>query len=150
MSDDPFAALAEAQTPSPIKSQRKAVETRRSRAAQSEKKMEDEAKLLISYRRYKREQRETLLSGPFGPQVTALMTIMRGMRLDRAPELIRYVQRSAWIRSLSLDDRHILLGMIGRSITKLREKNGLQPFDDGLWKDPPKAYERVRALMEIK
>jgi hypothetical protein len=154
--DDPFSALAEALTPNPVKTRRKAVETRRTRAAdrsraqQAEKDMEDEGKLLVLYRRYKREQVTALLNGPFGPQVAALVTIMRRMDLTEAGELIRHIQDATWIKLLSPNDRFILLGMVGRAITKLREKNGLPPFDDGVWGENPKAFEKIRNIIGVR
>jgi muconolactone delta-isomerase len=147
---NPFEQLAAEQTSNPVKAKQRAAEKRRAKSAQAEKELEDEGKLLVLYRRYKRQQVQSLLNGPRGPQVSALAAIMRTMTLESAPGLIRYARGSAWVTELSTDEKHILLGMIGRAITKVREKAGLPPFDDGLPGEPPKAFERIKTILGVR
>ena len=150
MTSNPFEQFAAEYTPRPVKARQAAAAKRRERSAQAEKELEDDSRLLVLYRRYKKAQVQSLVEGRFGPQVKALLTIMRTMTLDSAPDLIRYIRGSAWIAQLSRDEKHILLGLIGRAVTKTREKAGLEPFDDGLPGDPPKAFETIKMLIGVR
>lgn len=150
MTSNPFEQFAAEYTPRPVKARQAAAAKRRERSAQAEKELEDDSRLLVLYRRYKKAQVRSLVEGRFGPQVKALLTIMHTMTLDSAPDLIRYIRGSAWIAQLSKDEKHILLGLIGRAITKVREKAGMAPFDDGLPGDPPKAFEILKNIMGVR
>lgn len=144
MTDNPFLRLATDQIANPVKSRRKGVETRRARAAQAEKDLLDEAKLLKLYRRERRRQLQALLDGPFGGEVRELLQIMRTMRLSDAPPLIQHARQAVWIKALPVDHKYILLRLISRAISKVREKNGLPPFDDGVWGEPDRAFETIK------
>lgn len=150
MTENPFLRLAADQISNPVKSRMKAVETRRARAAQAEKDLLDEAKLLTLYRRERKRQLQALLDGPFGADVRSLLSFLRSMELASAPTLIKRVRTATWIKALPVDHRFILLRLIGQAISRVREKNGLEPYHDGVWGEPPKAFETIKASMGVR
>lgn len=147
MTANPFEQLAEQQISSPVKAKRRVADKRRS--AQAEKELQDESKLLTAYRKHRKARIQAVLAGPHGPQIAALVTVLRGMTLESAPELIGYVRQATWIKEMEINDRFVLLSMIGEAIRKVREKAGLEPYDDGNWGQPPKAFETIKQLMEL-
>lgn len=149
MTDNPFSRLAADQIAAPVKSRMKAVETRRARSAQAEKDLLDEATLLKLYRRERRKQLQALLDGPFGGDVHELLRFMRGMTLDSAPGLITLVREAVWIKALPEDHKYILLRLVSHGIVRVREKNGLAPFDDEIWGDKPKAFSQIKQIIGV-
>lgn len=148
--DNPFTALASEQIANPVKSRMKAVETRRARSAQAERDLADEARLLKLYKRERKKQLQALLDGPFGDDVRRLMAYMRTMSLDSAPSLVGLVKRAIWVKALSEDHKYILLRLVSHGIAKVREKNGLAPFDDGVFGEPPKAFETIKQVIGVR
>src|SRR4051812_23130197 len=139
MNTNPFEQLAAEQISNPVKSRLKAVETRRARSAQAEKDLADDARLMKLYRRDQKKRLQELLDGPFGPDVRGLLEFMRTMTLACAPALIARVRSSVWIKALPEDHKYILLRLVSHGITRVRERNNLPPFADGVWGEPPRA-----------
>ena len=150
MSADFFDALFDAQTPNPVRVRLDAAEKRRRARIQAEKEVEDEKVLTKAYRRWKRAKRDALLAGPHGREVRGIVSFLDTMSLSSAPALIGTIERAHWVKALSADDRHTLLGIVGAGIARCREKAGLDPYDDGVPGDPPKAFERIKTFMEIR
>lgn len=150
MTDNFFSALAAEQISGPVKSRLKGVETRRARSAQAEKDLAEEAQLLKLYRRERKKHLQSLLDGPFGADVRGLMAFMRTMTLSSAPALVGMVRKSIWVQALPEDHKYILLRLVSHGIAKVREKNGLAPFDDGCWGEPPRAFEQVKQIIGVR
>jgi hypothetical protein len=145
---NPFEALAERQTPVPVKRRMETAARRKSEreiAQQSE-----DAYLSKEYARYKREQKDALLAGPHGEDVKRLLSFLRTMTLDSAPALMGLVQDAAWLKSLSIDERHTLFGIMARSVARCRERAGLAPYDDALIGEPPKALHVIRDVLGLR
>lgn len=148
--DNPFAALAAEQVSAPVKARQRAAEKRRERSAAAEKQLAEDDQLLKLYRRHKREQVKALLAGPFGQDVRGLMAFMRTMTLSSAPALVRLVRESVWIKALPADQQYILLGVISHGITKVREREGLEPYFDGVYGDAPRAFEQIKTIIGVR
>ncbi|ACL58738.1 hypothetical protein [Methylobacterium nodulans] len=112
-----------------------------------EKKLREDEQLSKQYRAWKRQKLEALLAGPHGEEIRDLDRFMRRMGLADGPALIARVEAAAWILEMDADARHDLLSLIGRRIALMRERNGLEPFNDGVPGDPPRAFERIKTLM---
>lgn len=147
MSANPFEAPAEIQTPAPVRRKQEQAERRAAKARQAEQEMKDEALLSKMYKRWKDQKRTALLAGPHGREIKGIISFLDTMTLSSAPTLLRIVDQSTWLQSLSLDERHQLLNLIGVGIARCREKAGLQPFDDGLPGEPPKAFEQIKMTL---
>ncbi|ACL57589.1 hypothetical protein [Methylobacterium nodulans] len=112
-----------------------------------ETKLREDEQLSKLYRAWKRQKLQALLDGPFGEQIRDLDRFMRRMELADGPALIARVEAVAWIQEMDADARHDLLSLIGRRIALMRERNGLEPFNDGVPGDPPRAFERIKQIM---
>jgi len=145
-----FDAIADAQTPAPVKRKLDAAEKRAKARAQAERELKDEQVLSKLYQRWKKQKRDALLVGEHGREVRGIVTFLDKMTLSSAPALIKAVERSTWMAKMSIDDRHTLLAIISTGIVRCREKNGLPPFDDEIpWMEPPKAYSQIKTLMGL-
>lgn len=150
MSASFFEELADAQTPAPVKRKLDAAEKRVRAREQAEKDLKEQEQLSKSYRKWRRGQREALLSGPHGKDVRGIVAFLDTMTLSSAPALIELVRTSGWIGRLSRDERHVLLRIVNARIVKMRREAGLPELDDAIWDQPPKAYHVIRDLMEVR
>jgi hypothetical protein len=114
---------------------------------EAEKKLREDEQLSKQYRAWKREKLQALLDGPHGAQVRELDRFMKAMGLADGPALVARVAAAEWIQGMDRDARHDLLSLIGRRIALMRERNGLEPFNDGVVGDPPRAFEQIKRLM---
>lgn len=147
MSANPFELLAESQTPAPVRRKLDKAEKRAAAAKAAEQEMKDEILLSKLYKRWKDAKRAALLAGPHGKEIKGVISFLETMTLTSAPTLLKIVDGSAWLQSLSMNERHDLLNIIGLGIARCREKAGLPPFDDGLPGEPPKAFEQIKLTM---
>lgn len=147
---NPFEELASKQIANPVKSRLKAVETRRTRSAEAEKKLAEGDRLLKLYKGEQKRQLQALLNGPFGRDVRGLLQFMRTMTLESAPALVALVKSVAWVRALPEDHKHILLRLISSGIAQVREKNGLPPFDDEIFGQQPKAFSQIKSVVGVR
>ncbi|ACL59926.1 hypothetical protein [Methylobacterium nodulans] len=115
---------------------------------EAEKRLRADEQLSKQYRAWKRQKLEALLAGPHSEEIHDLDRFMRRLGLADGPALIARVEAAAsWIQEMDADARHDLLSLIGRRIALMRERNGLEPFNDGVPGDPPRAFERIKTLM---
>jgi len=136
-----FLDLAERQIPAPVKARRRATETRRAHA--QEKALAERGAQFRHWEREHREQLDAALAGPHGDALTRLITFMDKMTMESANTLIEYVRADGW-RSADADIRFLVLHLIGGAIMRLREYNGMPPFDDPLFDRPPNAFLVLR------
>jgi hypothetical protein len=142
---DGFIDFAEQQTPAPVKARRRAAETRRERA--KAKALQERADLFRLWRRWRHEQIETLLAGPYGAKAQALLAFLQAMSLDDGPQLIEFVRAGDWHRA-DPDTRFEILSLIDAALTALREQHGLPPFDDGLPGEEPTSSLIIREVLK--
>lgn len=146
-----FDMIAEAQTPAPIRRKEKRAEDRRALKEAAEKELEEQEALLRQYRAWRAERKQALLDGPHGKDVRGIVQFLRTMTLSSAPGLLKLIERSAWIRTMSASDRADLLNIIGSSIVRLRVRSGLPEFDDEIpFAEPPKAFSQIKQMMDVR
>jgi hypothetical protein len=115
------------------------------RTAAQEQKYVDEARLLRVWRQRHAEELEEALAGPDGALVSELMVLLDQLELNSAAALLDFIQRSDW-NSVSYDTRLVVLHQVNDTITKMRERNGLPPFDDGLPGSRDNVFRVIRSL----
>lgn len=145
-----FLNIADTQMAAPVKAKHRVKEKRaaaRMVMTEAEQKLHDQSKLLGQWRAWHRERQQTLLAGPFGQDIKKLKSFLRGMSPESAPNLIKLIKEGEWGARASVDVRHEILVMVGRGIMRVRERHGLQPFDDSLPGEAPTAYEIIRELL---
>jgi hypothetical protein len=136
--------FAESQIASPVKARRRAAEKRVQKKAL--KAAEEEQQLSRGYRKSLAEKREKLLASPYGAQAQALIDFLKGMTIESGGDLIALVEAGPW-QNANADTRYEILSLIDRAIMRLRERNGLATFDDGLLTDQPNVSQTIRGVL---
>ena len=119
-------------------------------ARDAEKELDEQGKLYRQWKAWRREKLDALLAGPHGREVKGLVRLMDTMTLSSAAALVQLIERAVWIKAMSPAERADLLGAIGQRITRLRERNGLTPFDDPMPGQPDGAFHRIKALLDVR
>jgi xanthine/CO dehydrogenase XdhC/CoxF family maturation factor len=129
---NPFAAFADrhARKPRPRRVSEK-------EAARREKAAEERAQLSAAHRRWRKDQIAALLAGPHGAQ--ALVEFLNSMDLQAEPELLEHVRSGPW-HDADEDTRFLILVIIDAALVRLRERQGMPPFDDPLPGEAPSAF----------
>ena len=104
--------------------------------SEQEQKLIDDARLLRAWKNFHREELETALAGPHGAMVERLAYMLKALELNSAPLLLAYIRGVDWT-AVDYLTRLTILHEINAAITRLRERNGMSPFDDGFPGDPP-------------
>lgn len=76
-----------------------------------------------------------------------LARILRRLDLERPEELLEHIQNAKWLSEAELDIRYLVLSIIDTAIIRLRERNGLEPFDDALPGEEPTVFELARRMI---
>jgi hypothetical protein len=90
----------------------------------------EEAYLLRNWHGWHRAERKAVLAGPHGPMFERLLFILTTLEVKSATILLAFVGNIDW-NAVPGEIRLIILHEINNSITRLRIKHGLAPFDDG-------------------
>jgi hypothetical protein len=96
------------------------------------------------YLKWQTTYKKELLDGPHGAHFARLIGFLNQMDLNAAPELVDAVKNSTWLSEADQKTKLDALRLIDRAIIKLREKEGLSPFDDPLMGEEPNAFLIIR------
>jgi hypothetical protein len=142
-----YLEYAETQITAPAKRQSRRAETRAQRAR--EKELRERDQLFALWRKHHRAQRDALLAGPHGTAAQALIGFMKTMSLNDGAMLIDLVFAGPW-RGADADTRFVVLQLIDAALVRLRERNGLEPFDDALpfSDEPDTAFQIIRQELD--
>src|SRR5262249_31490029 len=132
-----FLDLAETQIPAPVKARRRAAEKRA--ATREEKALAERDAQFWHWQREHRAELDAALAGPHGGALAQLVAFLDAMTLESDRTLIEQVRPDDW-RTADGDIRFLVLRLVGEAIMRLRERNGLPPFDDPLLDQPPSAF----------
>lgn len=116
-------------------------------ASPADKQMFEQSQQMKRYRAALRQRRDDLLAGPHGQEVKSLLQMLDSLSGSSAPALVQYVMKARWVRDADYNTRHDVLALVGTAIARFRVRNGLAPFDDSLWDEPPTAFEQIRYLL---
>ena len=135
-----FLDLAERQIAAPPKSRLRAAEKRAARKA-----AEERAQFNAAWQRWRNEQREKLLAGPYGEQFQRLIGFLDDMGLHDSVALIGMVE-AEW-KHADADMRFAALSLIDSAIITLRERHGLPTFDDPLPDEAPNVFQIIHEVL---
>lgn len=113
----------------------------------AEARLAEKDKLSAAYLRERRKRIDALCKGEHGAAVKELIRFMRGMTLRSGKELLARIQAADWAQAMEDDDRHLLLSIIGGAIRLMREREGLTPFDDPMFDQPPNVFQQAKAIL---
>jgi hypothetical protein len=127
----------------PDKRRLRQAETRARRA--QENSLRERDVLFVLWRKHHKAQHDALLAGSYGAAAQALIDFMRSMSLMDGSLLIDWVRAGPW-RDADTDTRFIVLQLISNALVRLRENNGLEPFDDSLpfSNEPETAFQIIK------
>ena len=109
----------------------------------AEKAIRESQQQFANYEKTLRAERQALVDcGKF----TELLWLLDHLRPESSDELVELVERTDWQRH-DERTRHIALSAIDAAIIRLRVREGLAPFDDGLPGEPPTVFCIVRHLI---
>ena len=140
-----FEDLAERQISAPRKARLRAAEKRGERRAAERKAAKERQQLNAVWRRWRNEQREKLLAGPYGDQFRSLIDFLDDMSLHDGAALIAMVE-AEW-KHADVDTKLEALSLIDRVIIALRERHGLPAFDDPLSDEAPSVFQIIREVL---
>jgi hypothetical protein len=137
-----FLDLADRQISGPCKARHRAAEKRAARKAA------DDRDQLRRARQLSREERlQTLLASPHAPAARALIDFLEAMTLDQGAALIALIAAGPWIAA-DADTRFLVLALIDRAIVALRERCGLEAFNDALPDERASVFQIIREALQ--
>jgi hypothetical protein len=119
---------------------------RRRSKQQEEKEASDREKLLRAWKKYHREERETVLAGPHGAMLAELFRMFKNLQHVQPSQLIGFIRFVDWT-SVDYNTRLVVLHELNNTITTFREKRGLEPIDDGLPDEPDTPFRTIKAIL---
>jgi hypothetical protein len=109
-----------------------------------EKEIADQAKLTRAWKAWHREQRDLVLAGPHGAVLSELFRMLDNLQHVQPAQLIGLARSIDWA-AIDTDTKLTMLHEINSSITKFREKRGLEPIDDTVSDEPP--FRTIKAIL---
>ena len=116
----------------------------RRRSTAQEKKLADNERLLRWWKKFHREERDAVLAGPHGAVLGELLRMVKNLQHVQPAQLIGFARSIDWI-AIDYDTKLTVLHEINSSITKFREKRGLEPIDDTVEDEPP--FRTLKAIL---
>ena len=116
----------------------------------AEARLVEKDKLSAAYLRERRKRIDALCEGEHGAEVKGLIRFLRAMDLRSGRILVERVRAATWAQSMSADDRHLLLSIIGGAIGRLREREGLPALDDPLWDQPANVFQQIKSILRCE
>jgi hypothetical protein len=111
-----------------------------------EKELADNARLLRAWKKFKREQREAVLAGPYAATLVELFRAFSAIKYVKPAQLIGFIGAIDWA-AIDYQTRLTVLHEVNEAITKFRESQKLNPFDDALPGEPLRAYQVIRDII---
>jgi hypothetical protein len=119
---------------------------RRNVTPEQERELAEQQRLLRGWRAFHREELKAALAGPHGAMIERLVFLLRSLELGSAPLLLAYVRGVDWA-AIDYPTRLTVLHEINAAATRVREKAGLSPFDDGIPGERENLFRMVRAII---
>jgi hypothetical protein len=99
-----------------------------------------------AWRKWHAGELEEVLAGPHGAMVERLVFILKSLEMESAPLLLAYIKGVDW-SAIDYPTRLVTLHEVNSALTRMRERNGLSPFDDGMPGDRPNVFQNIRGIV---
>jgi hypothetical protein len=111
-----------------------------------DKRRADEARLLRAWKKFHRDEREAVLTGPHRAVMAELFRMLANLKHVWPPQLIGFVRSIDW-PAIDYATRLIVIHETSEAITGFREKRGLPPLDDNLPGEPDTPFRAIRSIV---
>jgi|SRR4051794_13116149 hypothetical protein len=116
------------------------------RRGAQQQKLADDARLMRAWRKWHREEREQVLSGPHASVLGDLFRMFANLKYVQPAQLIGFVRSVDWT-TIDYDTKLVVIHELNTAITALRVKHGLPEIDDGLPDEPGTPFRTIRAIV---
>ena len=116
------------------------------RKSERDKELRDNARLLRWWKAWHREQRDAVLTGPCGAELSELFRMLSNLKHVQPAQLIGFVRSIDWA-SIDYGTKLVAVHEINNSITALRVKRDLEPIDDPLPGEPEGPFRQLKAIL---
>ena len=113
--------------------------------SERDKKLTDDARLVRAWKKFHRDECETVLAGPRAV-LSELFWMFRNLQHIRPSQLIGFVGSIDWA-SIDYATRLTVLHEVNNAITAYRVKRGLEPIDDPLPRQPDSPFRIIKAIL---
>jgi len=113
-------------------------------ASAADKERFEKQELLKRFNKAMTARRKALLGGRWGHEVKGLFQILDSLTPSSPPALMSYLAKCQWFVNADYSTRHDILWVIDTAIMTFRIREGLSPFDDGLFDEPPTVFRICR------
>jgi hypothetical protein len=113
--------------------------------SERDKKLTDDARLVRAWKKFHRDECETVLAGPRAV-LSELFWMFRNLQHIRPSQLIGFVGSIDWA-SIDCATRLTVLHEVNNAITAYRVKRGLEPIDDPLPRQPDSPFRIIKAIL---
>jgi hypothetical protein len=151
MTTNPFEDLADsASRPTRKKMQREAVKTARQPMVPTamEKKQRDKGIQMRLFLKWKREIRQGMIDGDYGPDIVQLLRLLR--TIPDSDVLVNFVKNSKWLLQSDQRIKDNVLGYIMSCMARWNVRHGLAPLNDSLPHEPDSPSVIVLKLLRGK
>lgn len=93
-----------------------------------EKEQYDRQKQMLRFLKWKKEIRQGLIDGTYGPEIVQLLRLLR--TIPDSDVLVRFVKRTYWLRHADQKVKDNVLGYILDCMARWNVRHGLAPFND--------------------
>lgn len=112
--------------------------------SEKDKKLADGERLLRWWKAWHREQRDLVLAGPHGAVLAELFRMIKNLQHVQPSQLIGLARSVDWA-VIDYDTKFTVLHEINSTITKFRDKRGLEPIDDTVSDEPP--FRMIKTIL---
>lgn len=99
-----------------------------------EKKQYDKQKQMQLFKRWKREIRQGLVEGIYGPEIIMLLRFLR--KVPEPEALIAWIKGSKWLLEGESIVKQNVMSYINSTLERWYIRHGEPPFNDSLWDEP--------------
>jgi len=119
------------------------------RQSQKNKELVDNAHLLRAWKKFHRDERAEVRTGPYGAVLGELFRMFANLKHVQPSQLVGYTRAIDW-SEIDYPTRLTVIHEANAAITKLREKQGREPIDDPLHGAPPNVFQIIREILITK
>ena len=115
-------------------------------AAQAEKELRDKSRLLRAWKKFHREERDAVLSGPHATTLIELFRMFANLKHVAPAQLVGFISAIDW-SAIDYQTRLTVLHELNTAITRYRERCGLEPISDNLPNEPESPFRAIKAIL---